>query len=825
MIDFELEPQGVDLQPGRSPSAATSDDPRVIAALEEYERLCEAGRPPRRAEFLQRHRQIAAVLSECLDGLEFLQRAGSSLMPAASADDPNEELPPATVLGDFRIIREIGRGGMGVVYEAEQLSLGRHVAFKVLPLADSLDSRQRQRFHIEAQAAALLQHEHIVPVIAVGCQRGVHFLAMRLINGWSLAEVIARLRNQEGLDLRPGSRSGTLDPGETATTESLHQCDSGQRTLAVRLSPAAGGERGGDHESGQAPKPAAEAILGALIGSTSLRSAEGARKLFRSVARLGHQAAEALAHAHGVGVIHRDIKPSNLLIDERLHLWITDFGLARIRDDPGPTRTGDFLGTLRYTSPEQLRGDRAVVDPRSDVYALGVTLYELLTLRPTFECDNRQELLHRILEDEPIVPRRINPSIPRDLETIVLKAMARETSNRYSTVSDLGADLKRFLDDLPIQARPPSLFERAAKWSRRHRTILATTAVLLAVSLIVGSGLLWQAKRRTDGALASLKVSKKQTDLALDSLRQTQLRGRLDFEALFVSMDRIIGQRLVKDRIGGPMPDEEGRTAYRNLIALYDETASRWSDTPAHAEVAAKALRRTGLYRMILRERQGDRDFQRAMELYRGIATKHPDWIWLRTDLIDTMRDYAGELAGFGRADEADSILREALVVAEGVLVEKNAELPCFSKGLVQQFNGLAWSLVQRPSRRPDDPARAARLVEWAIGHEPARGPFMTTLAMARYRACEWAPARAAAEESLRLQDGAYAPTQLLLAMVLHRQGASAEARRQYEQARHWLEENLSPPDPVVERIRDEAEGLLSISGPQPRALQAGNAP
>ena len=161
-----------------------------------------------------------------------------------------------------------------------------------------------------------------------------------------------------------------------------------------------------------------------------------------------------------MGVLHRDIKPSNLLIDPRGSLWIADFGLARFRDDSGLTLTGDLVGTLRYMAPEMAMGRRMSFDPRSDIYALGATLYELLTLRPVFDGKDRRELLRQITQDEPIPPRRIDPAIPRDLETIVMKAMDKEPERRYTTAREMADDLRRFLDDQPIHARPPSPWER-----------------------------------------------------------------------------------------------------------------------------------------------------------------------------------------------------------------------------------------------------------------------------------------------------------------------------------------------------------------------------
>ena len=178
------------------------------------------------------------------------------------------------------------------------------------------------------------------------------------------------------------------------------------------------------------------------------------REYFRTIARLGIQAAEALDHAHQNGILHRDIKPANLLVDDAGKLWITDFGLARIEADAGMTMTGDLLGTLRYMSPEQALAKRVVVDHRSDIYSLGVTLYELLTLQPAFAGDDRQELLRQIAFEEPQPPRQINAHIPQDLETIVLKAIEKNPADRYATAQELADDLQRFIANKPIKARP-----------------------------------------------------------------------------------------------------------------------------------------------------------------------------------------------------------------------------------------------------------------------------------------------------------------------------------------------------------------------------------
>jgi WD40 repeat protein len=340
---------------------------------------------------------------------------------------------PGRSLGDFRTIREIGRGGMGVVYEAVQTSLNRRVALKILPMTSADDPRKLKRFQIEAQAAALLNHPHVVPVYLVGAENGAHFYAMQFIEGRTLAEVIAEFRRAP-------------DP---------------ERTGAYRASA-------------------------------------------RFAAELGRQAAQALDYAHEQGIIHRDVKPSNLLIESSGWLWVADFGLARIAVEVDQTSTGMMMGTPRYMSPEQIAGARRVVDHRTDIYSLGATLYELITLRPAFDNIDHVQLMMKIARDEPRRPRAIDPTIPRDLETIILKAMAKDPSARYSTAGALADDLGRFLEHRPIRARRPGAVDRAAKWARRHRPAVAVTAMfLLTAFMAIGGFVLWRDSvlRRHDGVL------------------------------------------------------------------------------------------------------------------------------------------------------------------------------------------------------------------------------------------------------------------------------------------------------------------------------------
>jgi serine/threonine protein kinase len=425
----------------------------VGEVADEFLRRQQQGERPDIEEYAARYPQAAEVLRKVLASLRILDLSGRGSGGSAAGGD---ELLAGT-LGDFRLMREVGRGGMGIVYEAEQISLGRRVALKVLPLAATLDPRHLQRFQNEARAAACLHHAHIVPVHAVGCERGVHYYAMQFIDGLTLAQLLAP----------QVARPPALPDHPTTVDEPPGPANPGAATTVAAAETMA-----------QLPRDSAH---------------------FRRIAEWGIQAAVALEYAHQMGIVHRDIKPGNLMIDGQGKLWITDFGLARTAAQGSMTQTGDLVGTLRYMSPEQALARHGLVDHRCDVYALGATLYELLTLRPAVEGSDRQEIVKTIVEQEPRWPRSLNRAVPGELETIVLKTLAKEPADRYATAKELADDLRRYLDDQPIQARRPSLVQRGRKWARRHRVAVRAVAavVLVLAAVAAANGLWWVQKRAT----------------------------------------------------------------------------------------------------------------------------------------------------------------------------------------------------------------------------------------------------------------------------------------------------------------------------------------
>jgi WD40 repeat protein len=493
------------------PSGDGRDPVEVLA--EEFLERRRRGEAPSLNEYIERYPHLADDIRELFPALVLLAdidpRPGELNCPPVGAAVP-EALPMPRQLGDYRIIRRIGQGGMGVVYEAEQVSLGRHVALKVLPHKLLLDARQKRRFEREAKAAARLHHTNIVPVFGVGQQDGVPYYAMQFIPGLGLDAVIEELKRVWPVGPGSAPHFPSATPERTGTAGAASAGDVAQSLLTGRFEPAAEGDSSvtpdGRPAEGPVPPvarpeappgeprpdgPAPFASSGNLPGPSRDGRTSRVRKhtYWQSVARIGSQVADALGYAHNQGVLHRDIKPSNLLLDRHGTVWVTDFGLAKVFGPGGEagddlTQTGDLLGTLRYLSPEAFEGK---ADARSDVYGLGLTLYELLALRPAFDEADRRRLLKQVAGAEPARLERLNPAIPRDLATVVHKALERDPAHRYPTAADVAADLQDFIDDEPIKARPLGLRERGWRWCRHNPAVAGLTAsvFLLLTTLVV----------------------------------------------------------------------------------------------------------------------------------------------------------------------------------------------------------------------------------------------------------------------------------------------------------------------------------------------------
>jgi serine/threonine protein kinase len=457
-------------------------DPVDVLAEEFADRL-RRGEHPSVGDYAAAHPEHAEQLRDLLPAVAQMEMLKRFRHPAAA--EPS--LPDR--LGDFRIVRELGRGGMGVVFEAVQESLGRPVALKVLARHAQLDPTRRERFVREAQAAARLHHTNIVPVFGVGEQDGLPYYVMQLIPGCGLHAVVRNWRTRQGLD-------GVADRGTVPSRADTKPDGPGGPA-------SAGGEV-------RAPDPGD----------------------WRFVAGVGLQAAYALHYAHKQGVLHRDVKPANLILDGET-VWVADFGLAKMSDSDGLTATGDILGTLQYLPPECLSG---AADARSDVYGLGATLYELLTLEPPYAADSPARLVKLVADSDPPHPRELDPDVPRDLETIVLKAMAREPAARYATARALAEDLEAFLDDRPIKARRTTLYSRAARWCRRNPVMASlATSTFLALALAAAAG--WVGYARTTAALG------REEDRRRDAEREEQ-------KAVLAKADAVRAEALAQQKSG-----------------------------------------------------------------------------------------------------------------------------------------------------------------------------------------------------------------------------------------------------------------------------------
>ncbi len=584
------------------------------------------------------HAEELRRLLPALGVLEALSRSGEEGASGIAA--PNAELISG-VLGDFRIIREVGRGGMGVVYEAEQISLGRRVALKVLPYAAAMDPRQLQRFKNEARAAASLRHAHIVPVHAVGCERGLHFIAMDFIEGATLARLIHDAHNPESA---PGEGDGAGAPPGGAVVSTLR---------AAGLT-----TEGGRHGSA----------------------------LYRAAARLIAQAAEALEYAHSLGVVHRDVKPGNLLVDQSGKLWVADFGLARFGTDAGLTASGDLLGTLRYMSPEQALAKHGLVDHRADVYALGATLYELLTLRPVFPGEDRQELLRQIAFEEPAPPRRLERAIPAELETVVLKALAKDPAERYAAAGELADDLRRWLAGEPVRARRVGQWERARKWVRRRPTLAALVAVttLSVAALVVGA--LWS-NTKLRAAAERERQQAEQASRERDAAREEQRWAAQVVDDMYT--------RVAEEWLG-PRPRLQSlqREFLEKALEYYQHAAEQWGDDPAVRRKVPELYLRVGTIHAALgRHGPAEEALRKAIAGWEELAADAPADPSVRGPVVAAYSRLGATLLATGRASGAVEAYRRRLDLA-GKLVADFPERPDFQNWLAAARGDLAFALA-----------------------------------------------------------------------------------------------------------------------------------
>ncbi|WP_250926673.1 serine/threonine-protein kinase [Aporhodopirellula aestuarii] len=542
---------------------------RLTQQLDEYLVSLENGEPLDPDQLASKNPDIAEAFASYLEKLNALYGVAVGFRDQGEEETLQQIKTGKTKLGDFTIQREIGRGGMGIVYEAIQESLSRKVAIKLLPIASLLDSRQIERFKNEAHAAGLLQHPNIVPVYSVGSDRGVHYYAMQFISGVSMDEWVA------------------------------------------------------------------------------MHARDNCRTDWRSVLGWTIDIARALHAAHETGVVHRDVKPSNLMLDRESKIWITDFGLARCQTDDSITKSGDLVGTMRYMSPEQTRGQHALVDGRTDVYSLAVTLFELLTLQAAHDGEDAPAIMKMIVEQEVVSLSQVRADLPRDLETVVAKAMSKNRDGRYETAEAFADDLQRVLDGEPTIARPPTMSDRIVRLAAKHRLAVLTT-VLIGMLGLVGFA----------ASTAMIAAEKQVSDQNADRASRNEQLARK-------AVDRL-GSQMAELLADIPSADPIRRTLLTETLAYYQTFVAGASEDPAFQEDLAITLGKIGELKGELGELdEAIASLRRCEAVYRNLADRNDQ---LRLNWSTSQNNLAQTLTAAGQLEEAATYFARAIHTQRSLL-------------------------------------------------------------------------------------------------------------------------------------------------------------
>ncbi len=664
----------------------TSDRNPIDVLGDEFAERLREGSAPSIDEYVAMHPELADDIRATFPSIAMMEKLSRKEHTERTFERQTSRLigDSLETLGDFQIIREIGRGGMGIVYEAVEQSLKRRVALKVLGPNVAGSQKQVQRFNREAEAAARLHHTNIVPVYGTGQERDLHFFAMQFIDGVPLSEVIRKVGGRSTkLDDFAISDSGSLADRLLAPVtnrdSSQHPLNTNGHSDSTRLFKAECAAKAlltGTHndrafqsvdDSSYEPtldiagrdlevanvEPVLNSDEPATTSASAVKLPPISMKYWRNVARIGAAIADALHYSHQHGVLHRDIKPSNLLLDRQGVVWVTDFGLARHEDQEGITNTGDIVGTLRYMAPEQFSGES---NTRSDIYSLGLTLYELLALRPAFEESRHGPLISQKTSSAPPRLRSINGDIPRDLETITQKASAINPADRYATAGELANDLRRFLEDRPVLARRATTAEQLIRWTRRNPIVAsltgATVALLATVAVVFAVG-----QHRTQAALdmveaqkAQLEERQVQLDQSLIAERNSSKLARAEFaraeqnlqlaiQAFDSIIDNVASRGVPQSltlNLGDDESGEEGPRVYDTmltaadadllgkLLAFFDDFAGQ-NQTDLRLQSASARKRVGDIQQRLGRFEEAEKTYRQSLEAFGNLSLQKPE--------------------------------------------------------------------------------------------------------------------------------------------------------------------------------------------------------
>ena len=759
-------------------SDTTSDRNPIDVLGDEFAARLREDVAPSIDEYVDRHPELADEIRATFPSIVMMEKLSRKEHTERKFERQTSRLigDSQETLGDFQIVREIGRGGMGIVYEAVEQSLKRRVALKVLGPNVASSQKQVQRFNREAEAAARLHHTNIVPVYATGEERDLHFFAMQFIDGIPLSAVIQSVggrsvKQNDSAALGSGSladRLLTSTSNHDASRDPLNTNEKSDSTRQFKAELAAKAllsgtynnrvfdsaehssfDRTVDIDGGDPQVSNVESVLNSEEPETTSVSESKlptvSMKYWRNVARIGVAVADALNYSHQHGVLHRDIKPSNLLLDRQGVVWVTDFGLARHEDQEGITNTGDIVGTLRYMAPEQFSGESTT---RSDIYSLGLTIYELLAMRPAFEESRHGPLISQKTNSTPPGLRSINADIPRDLETISQKSSATNPADRYATAGELAADLRRFLEGRPVLARRATTVEQLVRWARRNPTVASLTGATITLLAAV-AGVFAVGQHRTQAALdivgaqkAQLEERQVQLDESLIAERNSSKIARAEFaraeqnlqlaiEAFDSIIDNVasrgVPQSLTLD-LGDDEPGDEEPRVYdtmltaadadllEKLLAFFDDFASQ-NQTDLRLQSASARKRVGDIQQRLGRFEEAEETYRRSLDAFEALFAQKPEDLQLviaQARIHNEIAIAASRRGAMWGAVEQHSRAKDLLQKTSGVMETSNGKLELArTLGLMTTIGArsgmsalLAMGRTDSPNGRPPSDGR-----------------------------------------------------------------------------------------------------------------------